>query len=342
MLGDELTIDEYERLPDVLARNHELVDGELVDVSGDKPQHNELRDSLVELLRPFVRENQLGSVISEQEYDFDGNAHGPDVSFYNKSKRPLLNKSYEKRFSVRVVQGWGLTETSPVASLAFPPKNGPPEREIAYRSTAGRVIGGVEVRVADDSGAVLPRDGRSVGEIEVRGPWVTEGYYLDPAPAKFHDGWLRTGDVGCIDAAGYIAISDRAKDVVKSGGEWISSLDLEAALLSHPAVREAAVIAAPDERWGERPLACITRAPGSAVTPEDLRAYLADRVVRWWLPERWAFIDEVPRTSVGKCDKKLLRARNAEGGLNVVVSGTASRAAADGARQAADSPPAAE
>ena len=253
-----------------------------------------------------------------------------------------LIEAYEKRFSVRVVQGWGLTETSPVASMAFPPKNGPPEREIAYRSTAGRVIGGVEVRVADDSGAVLPRDGRSVGEIEVRGPWVTEGYYLDPAPAKFHDGWLRTGDVGCIDAAGYIAISDRAKDVVKSGGEWISSLDLEAALLSHPAVREAAVIAAPDERWGERPLACITRAPGSAVTPEDLRAYLADRVVRWWLPERWAFIDEVPRTSVGKCDKKLLRARNAEGGLNVVVSGTASRAAADGARQAADSPPAAE
>jgi fatty-acyl-CoA synthase len=250
-----------------------------------------------------------------------------------------LIEAYEERFGVRVVQGWGLTETSPVAALAFPPKNAPADREIDYRSTAGRVLGGVEVRLVDDSGAVLPRDGRSVGEIEVRGPWVTARYYLEPASAKFHDGWLRTGDVGRIGTEGYVTISDRAKDVVKSGGEWISTLDLEAALLSHPAVREAAVIAAPDERWGERPLACIARAPGSAVTPEELRAHLADLVVKWWLPERWAFIDEVPRTSVGKYDKKLLRARNADGGLDVVVSGTASGSAADGTRQAAESSP---
>jgi fatty-acyl-CoA synthase len=233
-----------------------------------------------------------------------------------------LIEAYEEQLGVQVVQGWGLTETSPVASLAFPPKTGPAERAMEYRSTAGRVLGGVEVRVVADSGEVLPRDGQSVGEIELRGPWVTAGYYRDPAPAKFRDGWFRTGDVGHINVLGYVTISDRAKDVVKSGGEWISTLDLESALVSHPAVREAAVIATPDERWGERPLACVVGAPGTAVTPEELRAHLAGRVVKWWLPERWAFIDEVPRTSVGKYDKKLLRARHADGTLNVVESGS--------------------
>jgi fatty-acyl-CoA synthase len=149
---------------------------------------------------------------------------------------------------------------------------------------------------------------------------VTGAYYRDTASAKFRDGWLRTGDVGRIDAKGYITISDRAKDVIKSGGEWISTLELEAAILTHPAVREAAVIAAPDNRWGERPLACIALVPGASVTPEELRTHLSVRVVKWWLPEQWAFVDQVPRTSVGKHDKKLLRARNAEGDLNVVVS----------------------
>ena len=231
-----------------------------------------------------------------------------------------LIEAYEQRFGVRVVQGWGLTETSPVAALSFPPKHGPAERAMDYRATAGRPLGGVEARVVDDEGKVLPRDGRSTGEIEVRGPWVTAGYYRDPMPEKFRDGWLRTGDVGRIDARGYITISDRAKDVVKSGGEWISTLELEAAILTHPAVREVAVVAAPDERWGERPLACVTPAPGQSVSPEELRAHLAGRVVKWWLPEQWAFVDAVPRTSVGKHDKKLLRERYAEGSLNVVVS----------------------
>jgi fatty-acyl-CoA synthase len=231
-----------------------------------------------------------------------------------------LIEAYEQRLGVRVLQGWGLTETSPVASLSFPPKHGPAERSIDYRSTAGRPLGGVEARVVDDEGTVLPCDGRATGEIEVRGPWVTAGYYRDPAPEKFRDGWLRTGDVGRIDERGYITISDRAKDVVKSGGEWISTLELESALLSHPAVREVAVVAAPDERWGERPLVCIVRAPGRSVTPDELRAHLSGRVVKWWLPERWAFVDEVPRTSVGKHNKKLLRERYAEGGLPVVTS----------------------
>ena len=231
-----------------------------------------------------------------------------------------LIEAYEQRFGVRVVQAWGLTETSPVAALAHPPKHVPAERAMDYRVTAGRALGGVEARVVDDEGKVLPSDGVSTGEIEVRGPWVTGAYYRDTASAKFRDGWLRTGDVGRIDAKGYITISDRAKDVVKSGGEWISTLELEAAILTHPAVREAAVIAAPDKRWGERPLACIALVPGASVTPEELRTHLSVRVVKWWLPEQWAFVDQVPRTSVGKHDKKLLRARNAEGDLNVVVS----------------------
>jgi acyl-CoA synthetase (AMP-forming)/AMP-acid ligase II len=227
-----------------------------------------------------------------------------------------LIEACEERLGVRVVQGWGLTETSPVASLAWPPKHEPAERAIDYRSTAGRPLGGVEARVIDDEGKVLPRDGHATGEIEVRGPWVTAAYYKDPAPEKFRDGWLRTGDVGRIDAHGYITISDRAKDVVKSGGEWISTLELESAILTHPAVREAAVIAVPDERWGERPMACVVLVQGQSATPDELREHLSSQgVVKWWLPEHWAFVDEVPRTSVGKYDKKLLRARKAEGSL---------------------------
>jgi fatty-acyl-CoA synthase len=232
-----------------------------------------------------------------------------------------LIEAYEQRFGLRIVQGWGLTETSPVASLSYPPKHEPAERSIEYRATAGRPLGGVEARVVDEEGQELPRDGHATGEIEVRGPWVTAAYYRDPAPEKFRDGWLRTGDVGRIDHPGDITISDRAKDVVKSGGEWISTLELEAAILTHPAVREVAVVAAPDPRWGERPLACVVLAPGQSVTPDELRAHLTSQgVVKWWLPEQWAFVDAVPRTSVGKYDKKLLRARNAEGDLDVVVS----------------------
>jgi fatty-acyl-CoA synthase len=153
----------------------------------------------------------------------------------------------------------------------------------------------------------------------VRGPWVTSAYYRESAPEKFRDGWLLTGDVGSIDARGYIHISDRSKDVIKSGGEWISSLELEAAILTHPAVREVAVIAIPDERWGERPLACIVLKQGATASADELRMHVADRVARWWVPERWAFVDEVPRTSVGKYDKKVMRAAYATGAIRGAV-----------------------
>ena len=163
----------------------------------------------------------------------------------------------------------------------------------------------------------LEWDGESVGEIEVRGPWVTASYYGDPTPDKFHDGWLRTGDVGTVDEHGYIHLTDRSKDVIKSGGEWISSVELEGVIIGHPDVLEAAVIGVPDERWDERPLACVVLKPGVKTTIDDLRAHLNERVAKWWIPERWAFLEEVPKTSVGKFDKKVLRARHAKGEIEV-------------------------
>ncbi len=221
------------------------------------------------------------------------------------------------RLGVRIVQAWGMTETSPLGAVSISPEGTPPEEQMAWRTRTGRLVYGVEARVVD-GGRTLPWDGRSIGEIEVCGPWVTGSYLKDPDPAKFHDGWLRTGDVGVIHPNGYIQLTDRAKDVIKSGGEWISSADLENAIMAHPSVREAAVIGVPDERWSERPLACVALREGAAVTPRALQEFLAPRVARWWIPERWAFIAEVPKTSVGKFDKKVLRARHAEGGLEVV------------------------
>jgi fatty-acyl-CoA synthase len=225
-----------------------------------------------------------------------------------------LMQAYQERHGVRIIQAWGMTETSPLAAVSHTPKGATEEWE--WRSKTGRVAAGVELRVVGEQG-VLPWDGESVGEIQVRGPWITGAYHLDPDPAKFDDGWLRTGDVASVTPDGFIQITDRAKDVIKSGGEWISSVDLENALMGHPAVREAAVVAVPDERWDERPLACVVLRDGGSATPQDLCAYLEDKVAKWWLPERWAYIAEVPKTSVGKFDKKVLRKQYADGGLEV-------------------------
>lgn len=236
------------------------------------------------------------------------------------SPRSLI-EAYQKRYGATFAAGWGLTETHPIASLAFPPRDASPHEALDYQATAGQVLAGVEVRLVDPDDQVLPRDGQAVGEIEVRGPWVTTSYYLDPAEDRFHDGWLRTGDVGTIDERGYLRITDRAKDVVKSGGEWISSLDLESALTQHEDVREVAVIASPDTRWGERPLACVALREGSTVTPEELREFLNGKVAKWWLPDLWSFIEHVPLTGVGKYDKKLLRDQLAHGDLSVAKTG---------------------
>ncbi len=230
-----------------------------------------------------------------------------------------LMKSFQERHGVEIRQLWGMTETSPMATLAWPAPGTPPEKVWEIRSTQGRPMCGVETRIVDDGGAPLPNDGVAVGELEVRGPWITGSYYRNTDPSKFESGWLRTGDVGRIDPQGYITLTDRAKDVIKSGGEWISSVDLENHLIAHPQVREAAVVAVPDERWQERPLAAVVLHDDAVVSAEELRDFLADKVVRWWLPERWTFVAEIPRTSVGKYDKKTIRARYADGAYEVVT-----------------------
>jgi fatty-acyl-CoA synthase len=231
--------------------------------------------------------------------------------------RSLL-QAFQDRYGLRIIQGWGMTETSPVGGMAHPPAGVElgTAQEMDWRMKSGRVTAGVEMRITDDSGAELPWDGVSVGEIEVRGPWVTAAYHRDPAPDRFHDGWLRTGDIGTIDDRGYFQITDRAKDVIKSGGEWISSVELENLLAGAPGVLEAAVIGIPDEKWTERPLAVVVTDQAGA-DPAQLASYLADRVAHWQVPENWTFITEIPKTTVGKFDKKLLRSRFKAGELPV-------------------------
>ncbi|HVC41254.1 MAG TPA: long-chain fatty acid--CoA ligase [Candidatus Saccharimonadales bacterium] len=229
-----------------------------------------------------------------------------------------LITAYRDVLGIELIQAWGMTETSPIGSIALPPKGTAPEDELLYRSKTGRAVPGVELRIVDDTGAEVAHDGDAVGEIEVRGPWITASYYNTEAPEKFHDGWLRTGDVGSIDARGYVQITDRSKDVIKSGGEWISSVELETLLVGHPAVAEAAVVGVHDDRWAERPLALVVLKAGASATPDELREFLAPKVARWWLPERWAFVDELPKTSVGKLDKKLIRSEYGHAKYSVV------------------------
>ncbi len=214
---------------------------------------------------------------------------------------------------VPVIQAWGMTETSPLATVSRPRSSmadWSAERQRTVRAKQGMPLPGVEIRVVDDAGAPLPWDGKSVGELEVRGPWIAAAYYEDRRSADaFHDGWFRTGDVVTIDADGYVQITDRAKDVIKSGGEWISSVELENLIVGHPDVLEAAVIGLAHERWQERPLACVVAKPGRTVTREAILAYLEPRVARWWLPDDVVCVESLPKTSVGKLAKRELRER---------------------------------
>jgi fatty-acyl-CoA synthase len=233
-----------------------------------------------------------------------------------------LMRDFEERHGVRIFQAWGMTETSPVATYSRPREG---EHDDAYwddRARQGRPLPWVELRLVGDDGRNVPWDGSSTGEIEVRGPWVAAGYFREPDEEKFDSGWLRTGDIAAVDEKGFVQITDRSKDVIKSGGEWISSVELENELMSHPDVVEAAVIAKPDERWAERPLCCVVLHDGASATPEQLVEHLRSRVAKWWLPDEFAFVSEIPKTSVGKFDKKVLRGRLTEGTLEgrVLVS----------------------
>ncbi len=217
------------------------------------------------------------------------------------------------RFNLRVIHAWGMTELSPlgtVSQLKSYLKDLPEDARYAYRAKQGLPAPLVEVRVVNDAGEA-PWDGRTMGELQVRGPWVAASYYNLPEARDnwSEDGWFRTGDVATIDPEGYVKITDRTKDLVKSGGEWISSVDLENALMAHPAVAEAAVIAVPHPKWGERPLAVVVLKEGQHATPEALREFLAPKFAKWWLPDAFVFVDEIPRTSTGKFLKAALRER---------------------------------
>jgi fatty-acyl-CoA synthase len=229
-----------------------------------------------------------------------------------------LMRDFQERHDVRIFQAWGMTETSPVATYARP-RERDREHDDAYwdeRARQGRPLPWVELRLVGGDGGEVPWDGESTGEIEVRGPWIAARYFRDDADeGKFDDGWLRTGDIAAVDEKAFVQITDRAKDVIKSGGEWISSVELENQLMAHPDVIEAAVIAKPDERWAERPLCCVVLRDGADASPQDLLEHLRGRVARWWLPDEFALVAEIPKTSVGKFDKKVLRGQLAEGSL---------------------------
>ena len=231
----------------------------------------------------------------------------------------VLSEGFRAKTGMPILQAWGMTETSPIASTGHIKTTvaaGRTEEELAdIRATQGLPALGVDARIVEQGTTnELPWDNTVSGELQVRGPWIAKAYYEDPrSPESFtDDGWLKTGDVAAISAEGYIRLVDRTKDVIKSGGEWISSVELENELMAHPKVAEAAVVGVTSEKWSERPLACVVVRPGEELTKEELLAFLEPRVARWWLPDAVEFIDEVPKTSVGKFSKKTLRERFAD------------------------------
>jgi acyl-CoA synthetase (AMP-forming)/AMP-acid ligase II len=232
-----------------------------------------------------------------------------------------LIEGYEKELGVNVLHAWGMTEMSPLGTVSIPLKAHDTLGDVGrwdIKAKQGYPILGVELRIVDEIGRELPWDGKTMGELQVRGPWIIRQYFKRQPTRDYitEDGWFRTGDVVTMSPDGYMTITDRTKDLVKSGGEWISTVELENAIIGHPKVLEAAVIAIPDEKWSERPMACVVRTnDGWDLTAEELQGYLGQRVANFWVPEKVVFIDEVPKTSVGKFDKKVLRRQFAEGQL---------------------------
>jgi fatty-acyl-CoA synthase len=227
--------------------------------------------------------------------------------------RALIEK-FDKKYGARMLHAWGMTEMTPlgtVCRLKSPMEARPDDERYAVRAKQGYPVVGVDLRIVDDAGREQPWDGESMGEMQVRGPWVIRAYYDNPGSAdRFtDDGWFKTGDVATVDAEGYVQITDRTKDLIKSGGEWISSIDVEVLIMSHPKVLEAAVIAVPHPKWVERPLACVVARPGVTLEAREIMDWLQPRLAKWALPDDVVFIEAVPKTSVGKFDKKVLRER---------------------------------
>jgi fatty-acyl-CoA synthase len=229
-----------------------------------------------------------------------------------------LSEAYREKIGIPITQAWGMTETSPIGSVAIERgefADASEDEKAAIRATAGVAPPGVELRIVSaETGEVQPWDNEATGELEARGPWVAKQYYRTDEPGEqfSSDGWLRTGDVAAISPLGYVRLVDRTKDLVKSGGEWISSVELENQIMAHPKIAEAAVIAVAHPKWGERPLACVVAKDGEQLSKEELLAFLGDRLNKWQIPDDVVFIDEVPKTSVGKFSKKTLRDKFAE------------------------------
>ncbi|HTL04988.1 MAG TPA: long-chain fatty acid--CoA ligase [Gemmatimonadales bacterium] len=283
---------------------------------------------------PHLQPKELAELIESEGVTFVGGVPTIVTGLYNQlvqqSRRPatlrqilvggsalpqVLLEGFERELGVEVVHAWGMTELAPAGSvsrLRAEMEHWPKDEQTRVRLLQGTPFPLVELRVVQEDGHEAPWDGRTAGELEARGPWVVREYYQDPdSAARFHDGWFRTGDVATIDPFGYVRLVDRTKDMVKSGGEWISSVDLENAIMGHPQVAEAAVVAIAHPKWTERPLACVVPRPGGAepITRESIRTFLKGRVADWWLPDDVVVLEAVPKTSVGKFDKKVLRER---------------------------------
>ena len=228
-----------------------------------------------------------------------------------------LIERMKAEFGVDVVQGWGMTETSPMCVLSHPPRNVARTDEAKWRSMSGRPVAGMKVRIVGDEGTARVEDGQAIGRLQLKGPWVTSSYFrTEPSESPLtEDGWLETGDVGSIDSLGYVQITDRTKDLIKSGGEWISSIDLENEIAQFPGIIEAAVIAVPDTRWEERPLAVIVGLDQRTINFDAVRNFLASKVAGFMIPEYWTQLNHLPKTSIGKIDKRRLREDAASGAM---------------------------
>jgi fatty-acyl-CoA synthase len=220
-------------------------------------------------------------------------------------------KNFQEKHGLSILHAWGMTETSPLGSIGILTSEIQKESnevQYDYRAKQGVPAAFVEIRGRNEDG-IIPWDGNTMGELEIRGPWIASAYYntLEQEDKFTHDGWFRTGDIVTIDKKGYIEIKDRSKDVIKSGGEWISSVALEGALMGHPSVAEAAVFAIPDVKWAERPMACVVLKEGKSASPEELNKFLEPLFAKFWLPDAYEFVKEIPKTSVGKFKKSVLR-----------------------------------
>jgi len=259
----------------------------------------------------------IGSLPLLQAGKFDISSTTRIVVGGSAAPRSLID-AYDK-LGLNILHAWGMTELTPIGTVARVRAellSEPASTQLDFRARQGMSAPGIELRVLDGEGNDVPWDGQTMGELVVRGPWVAASYYNDERSAAsfISDGWFRTGDVVTMQPNGYIEIADRTKDLIKSGGEWISSVALENALMAHPKVLEAAVIAIPDERWSERPLACVVARPDfrGSLTESELNEHLAKDFAKWSLPERYLFLDELPKTSVGKFDKRAMRQQYAE------------------------------